>query len=378
MIQKIASGEYMKRLDNMDGAERENYLKRVGEWLKNQAPLLVPKTQDPQAEFQNAVRLSGGWNDAECQAWNDGARLLTALSGHADTWLPDMLYAKAAKRTVRQMVKVLRGINDGTAELRKSQRMTAGVAKEAVLRPTEEPAGTSAKEEPAVGTAQATQAVADIAAGKPTVTVGHPSAIGHQPSPVPVRPKHIDQYVHLLPQKTQERAATVKGLLRDMDVARENARRLMEAGEHSDKIAQWAKTATKLDEKVKAIYKELDAEWDKLVQSGRVTVDDFGNAHVVEPAAGETADSEEDEKAGDDQKEELTTAQKAQVRSLRSWLRDTRGPKEPGEKHDAYVVRWKEKFQELVKVAGKDGVTEAVVKAAGLYGINIDEIQINN
>lgn len=365
MIQKIKSDEYLRRMNNMPSAEKEDYLKRVGEWLKNQAPLLVPKTQGPQAEFQNAVRLSGGWNDAECQAWNDGARLLTALSGHADTWLPDMLYAKAAKRTVRQMVRCLSLIPAGEQ---------TGKSRDATAEQQTKPA----KEDPSVGTAQATQAVADIAAGETAGTVGHPSAIGHQPSPVPVRPKHIDQYVHLLPQKTQEKAATVKGLLRDMDVARENARRLMEAGEHSDKIAQWAKTATKLDEKVKAIYKELDAEWDKLVQSGRVTVDDFGNAHVVEPAAGETADSEEDVKAGDDQKEELTTAQKAQVRSLRSWLRDTRGPKEPGEKHDAYVVRWKEKYQELVKVAGKDGVTEAIVKAAGLYGINIDEIQINN
>ena len=346
MITKITSSEYLKRFDNMDGAEREVYMRRVGEWLQKQAPLLMPKMQDPSAVFLNAVQCSAGWNDAECQAWTEGARLLTAMTGTADTWLPDMLYTKAAKRAIKQMVKVLKpawtpvekptGTEAGTVAepTGTTQRMVAGAAKEAPFRP---------------------------------VDSGHQVGEGQtKVKPTPVRPKHIDQYVHLLPESTQKKAATVQGLLRDLDVAREKARLLMDDPKaNADSRAQWAKTATALDAKVKAIYRELDAEWEKLVAAGRVTVDDFGNAHVI-PAAEATGTMTKSNEV------------KAQIKSLRSWLRDTRGPKDPGEKKDAYVARWKEKYQEMVKLGGKDTVTEAVQNAAKLYGIVIDELIIEN
>ena len=347
MIQKISSNEYLRRVDNMSVAERESYLNRVGEWLDEQAPLLLQKACEGVARFQNAIQCSAGWNDDECRAWEDGARLLTAIAGKTDTWLPDMLYVKAAKRAIGQMVAVLQpvGTQAGTA---------AGTQKG------------KTKEEPAAGTGKVTQSVATFRGiGKgdhdekdnpqDTVTI------------VPVRPKHIDQYVHLLPKKTQEKAATVKELLRDLDTARQKMALLMDDPKSgADSRAAWAKTATKLDEKVKGIYRELDAEWEKLVKSGCVIVDDLGNAHIVPVDNGKlTIDN-------DGAATELTKEQKAQIKSLRSWLRDTRGPKEAGEKHDAYVARWKEKYQEMVKLVGPDTVTEAVKNAAKLYGIELD------
>ena len=180
--------------------------------------------------------------------------------------------------------------------------------------------------------------------------------------------------MHLLPQKTQEKAATVKGLLRELDVAREKMRLLMDDPSSSaSSRASWATTAANIDKKVKAIYKELDAEWDKLVASGRVTVDDFGNARIAEPALAQQDTQQEDAKAED--KPEVTAETKAQIKSLRSWLRDTRGPKESGEKHDAYVERWKEKYREMVRLGGYKTVTEAVTKAADLYGIHLDTLK---
>lgn len=279
MIVKISSNDYLKRFDNMAAEEKDGYLERVGEWLDRQAPMLLKRAVDEAAVFQNVIQVAAVWNDTECLAWTDGARLLTALNATADTWLPDMLYVKSAKRAIRQMVLVLSSMNNGND--------TRG----------------KAKEEPAEGTGKATQAVAPFPKG----TADGGGTVGdhdreEKVKPFPVRPKHIDQYVHLLPKKTQERAATVRGLLRELDIAREKARCLSDAGGHPDKVAMWAKAATKIDDKVRAIYNELDAEWARLVSNGTVTVDEFGNAHVVEtpPSAGQQQEQPHDEQPAEE------------------------------------------------------------------------------
>ena len=209
-----------------------------------------------------------------------------------------------------------------------------------------------------------------------------------QAKAVPVRPRHIDQYVHLLPKATQEKAASVKDMLRDLDTARENARRLMESGEHPDKVAMWAKTATKLDDRVKSVYRELDAGWDRLVKEGRVTVDDFGNAHVAETAE-KTADTEAaDGKAEKDEapkkrgRKPMTEEEKADARAardekkaeevrrkvaqLRKWLVDKRNAKTPEQ-----AAKWRERYGEMVRIGGKESVTAKVTEAAEYYGIDI-------
>ena len=188
---------------------------------------------------------------------------------------------------------------------------------------------------------------------------------------VPVRPKHIDQYVHLLPEKTQQKAATVQGLLRDLDKARENARLLMnDPKAKSDSIAQWAKTATALDAKVKAIYKELDAEWEKLVQSGRVVVDDLGNAHVVEIAQGDShrvsqGDTQWTVPMSPQTSNDGETAKR--IEYLKKWLRDTRT-----KASDERKKQWKENYKELLKLGGE--LTDSIRKAGEHYGVNLDDI----
>jgi len=336
MIQKIKSNEYLRRIDNMSVAEKESYLRRVGEWLEKKAPLLLPRTGDDAARFQNAVQCSAVWNDAECKAWNDGAVLMTALMSTADTWLPDLLYAKAARRAVRQMVAVLNS----------ALRATSGKAVAPEGGPAMEPhaagrGGTRAAERPG-GRPQGGKAV-------------------------PVRPKHIDQYVHLLPQKTQEKAATVSGLLRELDVARENARMLMESGAAADQTGAWSRTAARLDERIRAIYDELDAEWERLVKTGAVTVDDFGNAHVVE--------SEEAKSERFDTAQKLTSEQKARRRELRKWLTDTR--RGNGDTREEHLAKWSENFKEYLTLEPKDKALadQKIVAAMKHYGIELNSEQ---
>lgn len=354
MIQKITNGEYLKRFDNMSGAERQTLTERVGQWLRSGARLLARKAEDPMARLQNVMQVSNGWNDAECQAWTDGVILLTAFVGTAETWLPEMIYAKAAKRTIKRMVEVLKeqaGTHSQSVPVMKAggqPQGKAGTAAVGSLVITEE-------QKQRIVEKYTKKAMEKTAASEGTATPN---------GGVPVRPKHIDQYAHLLPEKTQERAATVKGLLRELDVARENARRLADANEHADKIAQWAKEATRLDEKVKSIYKELDAEWDKLVQQGRVVVDDLGNAHVVEPAV----TRQETEQANDEEKAEAAETAK-RIEYLKKWLRDTR-TKASDERREL----WEKNCKELLSLGGE--LTDSIRKAAEVYGVSLDDITL--
>lgn len=181
----------------------------------------------------------------------------------------------------------------------------------------------------------------------------------------PVRPKHIDQYVHLLPRKTQERAAMVKGLLTELDEAREKARLLMEAGEHPDKIELWARKATRLDSAVKGVYRELDSEWDKLVKQGRVVVDDLGNAYV-RPTPGPSQAGGED---GATEAAVLTSEQKHRRRELRKWLTDTR--RGNGDTREEHVTKWKENFKEYLTLEPKEKALadQKIVEAMKHYNI---------
>lgn len=365
MIQKIQSSEYLRRVDNMTAAEKDEYINRVGEWLEKQAPLILRKMSEDLSRFQNVIQVSALWNDAECAAWNEGARLLSALAAKGDTWLPEMLYVKAARRAIRQMTECL-----GRA---------AETGMPAVAQQDTQPSGDQAQQEARPEAQQGTQPGAvktgdpfQGEAGHGGVDSRHQDGEGKEAvTAVPVRPKHIDQYVHLLPQKTQEKAATVKGLLRDLDVAREKMRLLMDDPKASDDSrAQWAKAATGLDGKVKAIYKELDAEWEKLVKEGRVVVDDLGNARVVDKEPTVTQQDTQQEAKPEARPEAQQDTQPSgdektkRLEYLKKWLRDTR-TKPSDERREL----WKKNYDELLSLGGE--VTDSIRKAGEYYGVEL-------
>lgn len=360
MVQKIQIGEYGKKYWNMTAAERQTYQDRVGQWLRSDGRMLLERADDFGSRLQNVMGVSVSWNDNECAAFEEGARLLSVLVGVSETWLPELLYAKSARRAIRQMVKCLKkGV---PAEKERSEERGERREKEptpALQKGEEKPTPALPKENPPL-----------LLPKGGSDSKPNPTMTG-----VPVRPKHIDQYVHLLPKKTQERAGQVRELLRDLDVARENARKLMDAGEQGDKVAQWAKKATSLDDKVRSIYKELDAEWEKLVKSGRVTVDVFGNASVApdgKPSGTVATDGAPSGTVAEQEKPELTTEQKHRRRELRKWLIDTRRGAE-GKARERRIEQWKVNIKEYltlepIEAALKD---EKIVKAAKHYGVSL-------
>lgn len=316
MIRKIRDTEYSKRVERMQPEERRAFGGRVGEWLRSEAPLLTARVGEPGARIQNAVQSSAGWNDRECQAFERGVRLLSALTSVADTWLPEMLYAKSAKRVVRRMVSLL-------VQYRADSASDVG-------KPIE---------------------------GKPERTEAAKPLPTFPPETVPPRPRHIDQYAHLLPRKTQEMAAQYGPLMRELDAAREKVRLLMNSDEATARDREaWAKRVAKLDATLGDIKRELDAGWEELVRQGRIVIDDLGMAHV--------ADGHEEN--------ELDPTQQARRKKLRKWLLDLRRGNTPGQVRERHIQKWHETFREYVTLEGAKAFDDPkILESAAHYGIEL-------
>lgn len=396
MIQKIKTNEYLTGYEGMGTEERKDYRGRVGEWLRSGGRRMMGMTDRPMAKAQNIVQLSTRWSADDCRAFQDGARLLSALVDVADTWLPTQLYARSAYRAVRQMVKVLydaQGETGGKPKDALKFIKTSETADTVVYQyvekgdgPNSAPSSTGAKstngQKPVLGTQVAVKVVtpektaAVPQSTKPQGTLPAGEAADTAASgAVPVRPKHIDQYVHLLPESTQKKAAAVQGLLRELDQARENMRLLMnDAHASGSDRAKWASAADTIDKKLKAIYKELDREWAKLVAEGRVVVDDLGMARVVEPA-GEAADTAAGTAAGEEAPlltPELTSDQKHRRRELRKWLIDTRRGAE-GKAREKRIEQWHVNIREYLTLEPREAALkdEKLVEAAKHFGIDL-------
>lgn len=353
MIKKISVGEYLKRYDNMNGAERSMFDAKVLLWLKDKAKVLLAKAARPEAQLQSVTQVYTGWNDEVCEVWNEGALLLSAFASSNETWLPEKLYSKAAARSIKHMVVCL--TNGVSAD--------AGAVRDAIAENKTKDATADKKEEKKDG--QAAEPLKSLPSGaKPVVT----------------RPKHIDQYIHLLPEATQKRAAKVKTLHEDLEAARHNMNVLMNSKDASAAdLERWAKVATNRDTALKMIYRELDEEWTKVVEAGRVVVDDLGNARIVEPEPEKKPEPEPEKKktgrkgAPKKDKKDLTKEEKKKVTSLQTILRDTR--KGNGDGREAYAEKWKEKCRELLAIGGEGLLTASICAAAEHYGIDLEALK---
>ena len=372
MIKKITAGEYLKDYRTMTAQEREAYRDRVGEWLRTAGERLLALTDRPMAKAQNLMMMSGRWERKDCEAAHEGTVLLTALMTVTETWLPSQLWVKSAWRAVRKLTDELSAMHNSQCTIHNGAGVQGAIGPN---KQNDKPSKTQ-KDISAVSAVSAGQKknLATELQGTLPAKVStslHPregSGVGF----LPVRPKHIDQYAYLLPKGTQERAGAVRGLLRDLDEAREKMRLLMEdVNAKPDARAAWARRATKIDSTLKGIYKELDAEWEKLVRDGRVGVDALGNAYVVD--GGQSDRNTQSNQSSQSNPTELTSEQKARRRELRKWLIDLRRGKE-GEAREKRIEQWKVNWKEYLmleplEAAMKD---EKVVAAAEHFGVEIN------
>ena len=409
MIRKIKTTEYLKQYGAMSDGERREYQRRVGEWLAQDGARLYELTDRPMAKAQNMVLMSARWTKEDCQAFQDGALLLSALAGQADTWLPTQLYAKSAFRAVRQMVRVLVvETHPQSLPAREGSGYTQGERAAAMqgMTPAAKPQGTLQAGKGAGTTTDAeiiqramrdgqTRAIKELEqrrkagtpAGKPQgtlpakVTTPLPRREGQGGGSALVRPRHIDQYVHLLPEATQKRAAGYGELMREFDEAREKLRIVMDDPCASDRERQgWATKVRNLDGQIGAIRRELDAEWEKVAASGRVVMDELGMAHLINPTPDpspkergvDTTDGEPEAIPETKANQKADNERKAAL--LRKWLIDTRYGNKDAEKRAKYQQKWREKYREMVRLGGIESVTEKVKAAAEHYGIDLAEL----
>ena len=388
MIKKLTTGEYLKPYGDMTAQEREAYRKRVGEWLRTAGERLLALTDRPMAKAQNLMMMSARWEKKDCEAAHEGAVLLTALMAVTETWLPSQLWVKSAWRAIRQINSVLSEVkseklkvkNEAGAQgkvgpntrntrsnqsIQKTERAVEKLAEKGKKTPSGKPTGAGEAQGKTQGNpVTESQGTLSAAVSAPLPT-GKP-----QGALVPARPKHIDQYAYLLPKGTQERAGAVRGLLRELDEAREKMRLLMEdVNAKPDARAAWARKATKIDATLKGIYKELDAEWERLVRDGCVGVDALGNAYVVE--GGQSDRNTQSNQSSQSNPTELTSEQKARRRELRKWLIDLRRGKE-GEAREKRIEQWKMNWKEYLTLEPLESALkdEKVVAAAQHFGID--------
>ena len=407
MIKKILVRDYLKGIDDMTAEERKAFVGRVGEWLVRDGMRLMTLTDRPMARSQSLMTITMRWTSEDCKAMTEGISLMSALVGVADTWLPTQIYMKSAYRAVRQVVTVLTDfskekvnglnllVNPATGVPMPKTNNTTTSGRGAAAPYNHEPkraAGAGAGKPQALPAAavakrntkntETTEKVGSGVAG-----VIQPSAISHQPSSavVPVRPKHIDQYVHLLPKATQERASQYGELMRQLGEARDNMQLLMDDDHASAKSReQWAKQATRIDKKIRALKEELDREWDKVAESGRVVIDDLGMAHLVPTSQcnaaqngdGESSGTVADGEGGEQEPVELTSEQKKRRRELRKWLIDLRRGKE-GKDREKRIEQWRVNWQEYLTLEPKEKALEdgKILEAAKHFDINIEELK---
>ena len=425
MIHKLTGNEYLKRVGAMDANEKRQLADRIGEWL-GKVGVLLPKAGEPLARMQNVIQLGGAWDESAQQAFNDGALLLSAFMGVTDTWLPDMLYTKSVKRSILLMYDVLKTnvgkitVRPQSAELPERQKMemeqsenrgvqsnaraTGGVGEKATATDTNTVAPRTNSVVPhAKKVAPKRKAIAPngnlssqnenrspaVAPSKTETATesARPSAVVNElktidPSAIVPRPKHIDQYIHLLPEDTQKRAAQYGTLMRDLGMARNNLRLLIvDPKATAAERERWAKAAVKIDGRIAALRKELDDEWSRVVATGRVVLDDLGMAHLVDPQTGKVSDPKPkvtiptDDKKGTKPKrshhkkvvpEKAMTDEekKRRISYLQKWLRDPRPEATPEHKK-----QWGLNIKELIALGGR--VTKSIVKAGEHYGVKM-------
>lgn len=416
MIKKILVRDYLKGYGDMTAEERKAFVCRVGEWLTQDGARLLTMTDRPMAKSQSLMTITTRWTSEDTKAVMDGIMLMSALVGVADTWLPTQIYMKSAYRAVRQVYIILNslvgvGVKGKADGLNVAINPITGAPMPKTNNTTTSERGKATGRRPEAGNAaapynQEPKRAAGAGAGKPQAL---PSSVGATACPgskrqggdviatqqtkkeqqptdtsltshlspltskmVPARPKHIDQYVHLLPKATQERAAEYGELMRQLGEARDNMQLLMDDDHASAKSReQWAKQATRIDNKIRALREELDREWEKVAASGRVRTDAFGNAFLMPDGkpSGTVADGD----GGEQEPAELTSEQKKRRRDLRKWLIDLRRGKEGKDREkriEQWRVNWKEYLTlEPMEKALKD---EKILEAAKHFGIDLE------
>jgi len=403
MIKKILVRDYLKGYGDMTAEERKAFVGRVGEWLAQDGARLLAMTDRPMARSQSLMTITMRWTTEDTKAVTDGIMLMSALVGVADTWLPTQIYMKSAYRAVRQVVSVLSEVKSEELRVKNFLRPDGSKRSEVErLPPSKATAYNTSGRGAAAPYNYEPKRAAGVGAGNPqtlpssvgaTASPGskrqggdviatqqtkkehQPSAISHQPSSgmVPARPKHIDQYVHLLPKATQERAAEYGELMRQLGEARDNMQLLMDDDHASAKSReQWAKQATRIDKKIRAIREELDREWEKVAASGRVRTDAFGNAFLMPDGkpSGTVADGE----GGEQEPAELTSEQRKRRRDLRKWLIDLRRGKE-GKDREKRIEQWRVNWKEYLTLEPKEKALEdeKILEAAKHFGIKLSE-----
>lgn len=212
----------MKDYRKMGSDEQKSYIERIEKWNEETFPYLMAEVKS--------------WMNVPVKEFNEGQLLCSAIL-RARPFL-------IASRSYKDVKVVLDKMNS----ILKEVRQKSGLAKLSTR-----PAGDTRK----WFAATEVKSAPDEDGVVTVKTYEEPEVDG-------MRPQHVSEYVHLLPKPLQDEAKNLKQMHMELSMYRGEAEELSkQPGVAKEQVAEKAKAAVEMEQKIRTLYATIDAAYKK-------------------------------------------------------------------------------------------------------------------
>ena len=218
----ISKKEFMKDYTQMSSEEKKSYFERIDKWNDETFPQLMAQVTS--------------WMNVPVKEFNEGLKLVSAIKRAR----PFVI----AHRSYKNVDVVLNKMHALLNEVREKSGL-----KQVRAMPINDKRKWFAATE--VKSAPDEDGVVTIK------TYEEPEVDG-------MRPQHVSEYVHLLPKDIQEEAKNLKQMHMELSMYRGEAEELSkQPGVAKEQVAEKAKAAVEMEQKIRTLYATMDAHYKK-------------------------------------------------------------------------------------------------------------------
>lgn len=218
----ISKKEFMKDYTQMSSDEKTSYFERIDKWNDETFPQLMAQATS--------------WMNVPVKEFNEGLKLVSAIKRARPFVIAHRSY-KNVDVVLNKMRSLLSEVQEKSG--RSKLRTIPAGDKRKWFAATEVK---SAPDEDGVVTIK---------------TYEEPEVDG-------MRPQHVSEYVHLLPKDVQEEAKNLKQMHMELSMYRGEAEELSkQPGVAKEQVAEKAKAAVEMEQKIRTLYATIDASYKK-------------------------------------------------------------------------------------------------------------------
>lgn len=219
----ITKKEFMKDYTQMSSEEKKSYYERIDKWNDETFPQLMAQVTS--------------WMNVPVKEFNEGLKLVSAIKRARPFVIAHRSY-KNVDVVLNKMRSLLSEVQEKSG--RSKLRTIPAGDKRKWFAATEVK---SAPDEDGVVTIK---------------TYEEPEVGG-------MRPQHVSEYVHLLPKDIQEEAKNLKQMHMELSMYRGEAEELSkQPGVAKEQVAEKAKAAVEMEQKIRTLYATMDAHYKKV------------------------------------------------------------------------------------------------------------------